>query len=137
LDSPPPGAQAEYEWWSLVFFTRPGNSGVLHALVESSPTIAEAVKNQPDRNFKTGSIAAEWFTRRIKNYRIINRTVRVFNTIFDGRDHEYRNATETRDMGCEPRHRAHSDGGLVCHPTTRPRLRTRVVSTSIPGHVTT
>ncbi|KAJ8594901.1 hypothetical protein M405DRAFT_808251, partial [Rhizopogon salebrosus TDB-379] len=22
-------------------------------------------------------------------------------------------------MGCEPRYRAHSDGGLVCHPTTK------------------
>ncbi|OAX37523.1 Clavaminate synthase-like protein [Rhizopogon vinicolor AM-OR11-026] len=71
---PPPGAQVEYERWSLVFFTRPGNSGVLHALVDSSPLIAEAVKKQPDRNFETGSTAAAWFARRIKNQRINNRT---------------------------------------------------------------
>jgi hypothetical protein len=114
MGSPPPGAQAEYERWSLVFFTRPGNPCVLRALVESSPIIAEAVKNQPDRNFETGSTAAEWFARRTKNRRINNRTVRIFNIILRGRDHEHRNATGTRDMGCEPRHRAHSDGGLVC-----------------------
>jgi len=71
---PPPGAQAEYERWSLVFFTRPGNSRVLRALVESSPIIAEAVKNQPARNFETGSTAAEWFARRVKYQRIKNRT---------------------------------------------------------------
>ncbi|KAG2128240.1 hypothetical protein DEU56DRAFT_872694 [Suillus clintonianus] len=71
---PPPGAQAEYERWSLAFFTRPGNSKVLRALVESSHIIAEAVKRQPDRNFETGSTAVEWFARRIQNHRINNRT---------------------------------------------------------------
>lgn len=71
---PPPGVQAEHERWSLVFFTRPGNTKVLRALVESSHVIAEAVKKQPDRNFETGSTAAEWFARRIKYQRIGNRT---------------------------------------------------------------
>ncbi|KAG2140990.1 hypothetical protein DEU56DRAFT_734600 [Suillus clintonianus] len=71
---PPPGAQAEYERWSLVFFSRPGNSKVLRALVESSHIIAEAVKKQLDRNFETGSSAVEWFARRIRNQRINNRT---------------------------------------------------------------
>ncbi|KAG1848549.1 hypothetical protein DFJ58DRAFT_890185 [Suillus subalutaceus] len=71
---PPPGVQAEYERWSLVFFTRPGNMKVLRALVESSHIIAEAVKKQPDRNFETDSTAAEWFARRIKYQRINNRT---------------------------------------------------------------
>jgi len=69
----PPGVQAEYERWSLVFFTRPGNSKVLRALVESSHIIADAVKKRPDKNFETGSTAAEWFARRIKNQRINNR----------------------------------------------------------------
>ncbi|KAG1800459.1 uncharacterized protein HD556DRAFT_1343976 [Suillus plorans] len=69
----PPGVQAEYERWSLVFFTRPGNSKVLRALVDSSHIIAEAVKKRPEKNFETGSTAAEWFARRIKNQRINNR----------------------------------------------------------------
>ncbi|KAG2739373.1 Clavaminate synthase-like protein [Suillus brevipes Sb2] len=71
---PPPGIQAEHERWSLVFFTRPGNSQVLRALVESSHVIAEAVKNRPEKNFETGSTAMEWFARRIKYQRINNRT---------------------------------------------------------------
>ncbi|KIJ66625.1 hypothetical protein HYDPIDRAFT_109724 [Hydnomerulius pinastri MD-312] len=71
---PPPGAQADYARWSLVFFIRPGNSKVLRALVEDSPIIAEAVKKRPDRDFETGSTSAEWFARRIRNQRIKNRT---------------------------------------------------------------
>ncbi|KAH7924784.1 Clavaminate synthase-like protein [Leucogyrophana mollusca] len=71
---PPPGAQAEYERWSLVFFIRPGNSKILRALVEDSPIIADAVKKRPGQNFETGSTAAEWFARRIRNQRIKNRT---------------------------------------------------------------
>ncbi|KAG2075289.1 Clavaminate synthase-like protein [Suillus decipiens] len=70
----PPGVQAEYERWSLVFFIRPGNSKVLRALVESSDSIAEAVKKRPDRNFETGSTAMVWFMRRVKNQRVSNRT---------------------------------------------------------------
>ena len=71
----PPGNQAELERWSLVFFTRPGNSVPLRALVEDSPIIAEAVKNAPaDKHFETGVTAYEWFVRRIKNQRIKNRT---------------------------------------------------------------
>lgn len=72
---PPPGIQAEYERWSLVFFTRPGNSKVLRALVEDSSLIADAVQKHPDRDFDTGSTAAEWFARRIKYQRINNRKV--------------------------------------------------------------
>lgn len=72
---PPPGIQAEYERWSLVYFTRPGNSQVLRALVEDSPLIAASVQKHPDRNFDTGSTAAEWFARRVKYQRINNRKV--------------------------------------------------------------
>jgi len=71
---PPPGAQSAYERWSIVFFTRPGNSKVLRALVESSPTIAAAVVSKPEKNFETGSTAKEWFARRVKYQRIANRT---------------------------------------------------------------
>ncbi|CAA7263546.1 unnamed protein product [Cyclocybe aegerita] len=70
---PPPGSQAGLERWSLVYFTRPGNSVVLRALVENSPLIAEAVSKTPEKNYETGATAFEWFTRRIKNQRINNR----------------------------------------------------------------
>jgi len=70
----PPGSQANLERWSLVFFTRPGNSVVLRALTEDSPLVAEAVKKTPEKNFETGSTAEEWFRRRIKYQRLNNRT---------------------------------------------------------------
>ncbi|KAH7912922.1 hypothetical protein BJ138DRAFT_1147273 [Hygrophoropsis aurantiaca] len=71
---PPPGIQSNYERWSLVFFTRPGNSQVLRALVESSSIIADAVKQKPEKSFDTNSTSAQWFARRIKNQRMKNRT---------------------------------------------------------------
>ncbi|KAJ7130720.1 hypothetical protein C8R46DRAFT_1142228 [Mycena filopes] len=71
---PPPGEQSRFERWSLVYFTRPGNDIELRALVEDSPLIAEAVARAPDRAFETGCTALEWFTRRIKNQRLNNRT---------------------------------------------------------------
>ncbi|KAJ7213289.1 hypothetical protein C8J57DRAFT_1453960 [Mycena rebaudengoi] len=71
---PPPGKQAQFERWSLVYFTRPGNNIVLRALVEDSKLIADAVARTPDRNFDTGCTALEWFSRRIKNQRMKNRT---------------------------------------------------------------
>ncbi|KAJ7130713.1 hypothetical protein C8R46DRAFT_1168777 [Mycena filopes] len=71
---PPPGEQSRFERWSLVYFTRPGNSIELRALVEDSPLIAEAVARAPDRVFETGCTALEWFTRRMKNHRLNNRT---------------------------------------------------------------
>ncbi|KAF9225088.1 Clavaminate synthase-like protein [Gyrodon lividus] len=70
---PPPGAQGDYERYSVVFFTRPGNSKVLRALVEGSPLIAEAVKQHPEENFETGSTAEEWLARRVKYQHISNR----------------------------------------------------------------
>ncbi|KAJ7083078.1 hypothetical protein B0H15DRAFT_923959 [Mycena belliarum] len=72
--SPPPGAQSSFERWSLVYFTRPGNDVQLRALVEDSEVIADAVKRTPDKNFETGCTSLEWFTRRIKNQRMKNRT---------------------------------------------------------------
>ncbi|KAI6157100.1 hypothetical protein BKA82DRAFT_994494 [Pisolithus tinctorius] len=70
---PPPGAQGEYERWSLVFFTRPNNTQVLRALVEDSPVIMESVKQYPEVVFETGSTAEEWFSRRTKYQRLGNR----------------------------------------------------------------
>ncbi|KAL4063824.1 hypothetical protein J3A83DRAFT_4285270 [Scleroderma citrinum] len=77
---PPPGAQSELERRSLVFFTRPNNTQVLHALVEDSPMIAESVKQHPEGKFNTGSTAGEWFSRRTKYQRLNNRTVRCEKT---------------------------------------------------------
>ncbi|KAJ7618395.1 hypothetical protein FB45DRAFT_741505 [Roridomyces roridus] len=71
---PPPGSQAQFERWSLVYFTRPGNSVQLRALVEDSSIVADAVARTPDRDFETGCTSLEWFTRRIKNQRMKNRT---------------------------------------------------------------
>ncbi|EGN93565.1 hypothetical protein SERLA73DRAFT_189266 [Serpula lacrymans var. lacrymans S7.3] len=70
----PPGDQSYHERWSLVFFIRPGDSVVLRALVEDSSVVAKSVAEKPDRNFETGSTAAAWFARRVKNQRINNRT---------------------------------------------------------------
>ncbi|KAK0460814.1 hypothetical protein IW261DRAFT_1532781 [Armillaria novae-zelandiae] len=69
---PPPGPQAHLERWSLVYFTRPGNSVILRPLVDESPIIAAAVENVDHIN--TPVTAKEWFTRRIKNQRMKNRT---------------------------------------------------------------
>ncbi|SJL02787.1 related to oxidoreductase, 2OG-Fe(II) oxygenase family [Armillaria ostoyae] len=71
---PPPGPQSHLDRWSLVFFTRPGNSVILRALVEDSLLIAEAVRNSPEKNFESGQTAKEWFARRVK-YRTINNRV--------------------------------------------------------------
>lgn len=71
---PAPKEQAAFERWSLVFFTRPGYSQVLEPLSAQSEIIAEALKRAPEGKFSTGSTARDWFTRRIKNQRIANRT---------------------------------------------------------------
>ncbi|KAJ3552762.1 hypothetical protein NM688_g3980 [Phlebia brevispora] len=71
----PPKEQANYERWSLVFFTRPANHVDLTALTDESVTVAEAVKNSPDPNkFRTGQTAGEWHKRRVKYSRVKNRT---------------------------------------------------------------
>ncbi|KAJ7508980.1 hypothetical protein B0H11DRAFT_1963356 [Mycena galericulata] len=71
----PPGAQGTHYRSSLVYFARPEDSVVLHALVEDSPLIAGAVANATDpKKFYPGVTAAEWFARRVKYQRIKNRT---------------------------------------------------------------
>ncbi|KAJ6609556.1 hypothetical protein B0H10DRAFT_2063844 [Mycena sp. CBHHK59/15] len=70
----PPGEQGKLYRFSLVYFTRPGNSVVLRALTDDSPLIAKAVAAASDpAKYDTGVTAFDWFTRRIKNQRIKNR----------------------------------------------------------------
>jgi len=74
---PPPGAQASFERWSQVFFTRPGNSVVLRPLSEESAVIDEAVSKLTEQQreaLNPGVTSYDWFSRRIKNQRIKNRT---------------------------------------------------------------
>ncbi|KAI0637480.1 Clavaminate synthase-like protein [Trametes polyzona] len=71
---PPPKEQGYYERWSLVFFTRPGHSVVLRPLTDESPVIAEAVAKLPPGKYETGATSKDWFSRRIRNQRIKNRT---------------------------------------------------------------
>jgi len=69
----PPGEQAAFERWSLVYFTRPADRVVLRALVEDSEMIAEAVARKPVKKFETNSTSKEWIARRVKYMRTNNR----------------------------------------------------------------
>ncbi|KAI0301921.1 Clavaminate synthase-like protein [Multifurca ochricompacta] len=69
----PPKAQAAYDRWSIVYFTRPGNSIVLEPLSDQSALIAEAVSKASEGKYNTGVTAGEWFQRRVSNVRIKNR----------------------------------------------------------------
>jgi len=71
---PPPKAQASYDRWSMVFFTRPGSSVLLEPLTNESTLIEEAAAGAPEGRYATGATAGEWFQRRIQNRRIKNRT---------------------------------------------------------------
>ncbi|KAJ7116904.1 Clavaminate synthase-like protein [Mycena epipterygia] len=71
----PPGDQATFYRYSLVYFMRPANSVVLRALTDESPMIAVAVTNATDpKKFDPGVTSLEWFARRIKNRRPKNQT---------------------------------------------------------------
>ncbi|KAI0766207.1 Clavaminate synthase-like protein [Trametes elegans] len=72
---PAPGEQGLFTRWSLVFFTRPGNSVILRALADESARVAEAVQAAPEhlrQIFESGQTSFEWFTRRVKNMRTNN-----------------------------------------------------------------
>ncbi|KAJ7626860.1 Clavaminate synthase-like protein [Roridomyces roridus] len=72
----PPGDQAAFERYSLVYFTRPANTVVLRALAEDSSMIAEAVESAPDpKRFDPGATALEWLTRRVRERRAANQKV--------------------------------------------------------------
>jgi len=73
---PPPGQQSAHTRWSLVYFSRPGNTVLLEPFSASSSMIANAVEEMADedkKRFYTGSTAGDWFKRRIKYQRIKNR----------------------------------------------------------------
>lgn len=69
---PPPKEQAHFERYSLVFFTRPNDTVVLHAFSEESERIAQAVAAAPPGKYDPGVTAQEWLMRRIKSQRISN-----------------------------------------------------------------
>lgn len=68
---PPPLEQSNYERWSLVYFTRPGNSVRLKALSDKSTVIA----NCPGKDLDGGVTALEWFMRRTAKWRVSNQKV--------------------------------------------------------------
>ncbi|KAI0763141.1 Clavaminate synthase-like protein [Irpex lacteus] len=71
----PPGDQAGYERWSLVYFSRPYDSVVLNALDKESTLIADVVARSADSTrWYTGQTAKDWVARRIKNRRVRNFT---------------------------------------------------------------
>jgi hypothetical protein len=71
---PPPGEQANFTRWSLVFFLRPSFDEELYPLVHESEAIAEAAKVHPTiSKLQTGITAGEWFFRRVAGQRSANR----------------------------------------------------------------
>ncbi|TFY68236.1 hypothetical protein EVJ58_g1136 [Rhodofomes roseus] len=75
---PPPGEQAKFERYSLVYFTRASDSVELRALVDDSPLIAAAVADAPNAQarFWPGVSAQEWLQRRVRNQRLSHFKVR-------------------------------------------------------------
>ncbi|KAF9014303.1 hypothetical protein BDQ17DRAFT_1386729 [Cyathus striatus] len=70
---PPPGFQSRHERWSLVYFSRPGNSTILNALENDSFTIAESVCRSEDPSiYRPGATAKDWFYRRHSKWRTDN-----------------------------------------------------------------
>ncbi|KAI0333383.1 Clavaminate synthase-like protein [Cubamyces sp. BRFM 1775] len=72
---PAPGEQAHHIRWSLVYFTRPGDSVLLRALTDESTIVAQAVEKAPEhlrQIFESGQTSNQWFTRRVKNMRTNN-----------------------------------------------------------------
>ena len=81
---PPPGIQAKYDRWSLVFFMRPADKASLRALSDGSEVIRRAVETKSEeerRKFFPGETAGEWFLRRVKYTRLRNMTVRQATTL--------------------------------------------------------
>ncbi|KAF8995047.1 hypothetical protein BDQ17DRAFT_1366111 [Cyathus striatus] len=71
---PPPGPQSKYERWSLVYFSRPGNSTVLNALEGESYIIAESVSKSDNPSiYRPGATAKDWFYRRQSKWRTDNK----------------------------------------------------------------
>jgi len=73
----PPGEQAFFERWSLVFFLRPGVDVVLYPLTQESPAVAKAVSQMSEddkKRYFPNCTAGDWFARRVKMQRLKNRT---------------------------------------------------------------
>ncbi|RPD55161.1 Clavaminate synthase-like protein [Lentinus tigrinus ALCF2SS1-7] len=71
---PPPGEQAKYERWSLVFFTRPNDPVELRALSDQSAAIAESVAKAPSGKYEPGVTAQQWLARRVGSQRRVHYT---------------------------------------------------------------
>ena len=79
--SPPPKDQAQYERWSLVYFTRPHDTVVLRHQGEKSAMIADAVAKAPAGKYEPGVTAAEWLVRRIRSQRGAHYNVRALSVV--------------------------------------------------------
>lgn len=80
--SPPPGAQAHLERYSMGYFTRPSSNALLGPISELSPMIAKAAERNQDKKYDTGCTVQEWISRRVKFQRVNNRKkVRCFNLV--------------------------------------------------------
>jgi hypothetical protein len=55
---------------------------MLRVLVDESPLIANVDVKTPEKNFEMESMSYDWFTRKIKNQSIKNRT--VIRSVFPG-----------------------------------------------------
>ena len=66
----PPKDQAQYERWSLVYFTRPNDAATLRHLGEQSDVIAAAVMRAPPGKYEPGVTAEEWLVRRVRSQRV-------------------------------------------------------------------
>ncbi|KAI0751880.1 Clavaminate synthase-like protein [Daedaleopsis nitida] len=73
---PPPKAQAIFERWSVVYFTRPNDTVELCALRDKSALIAEAVANAPDKKYEPGVTAKDWVFKRLRSLRVEHYDVR-------------------------------------------------------------
>ncbi|KAH9948228.1 Clavaminate synthase-like protein [Amylocystis lapponica] len=70
---PPPGAQSQFERYSVAFFTRANDSVILRALGDKSVMIHNAVAEASAEHFDTGSRSVDWVARRIRKLRLRNR----------------------------------------------------------------
>ncbi|KAI0760590.1 Clavaminate synthase-like protein [Fomes fomentarius] len=69
---PPPKTQAQYERWSLVFFTRPNDTVELRHQADKSAMIADAIAKATPGKYEPGATAQEWLARRIRSRRVTN-----------------------------------------------------------------
>ena len=73
----PPGQQAFYDRWSVVFFLRPAFHEPLYPLTESR-MVAEVIGRMSDEEklrFYPNATAGEWYQRRVKTQRVDHMTV--------------------------------------------------------------